>query len=216
MLSDARRRLAALTFALSISVLVILAVAVRGGPTVLDVTDPRLVALRVGPVDALLDAADLAGSLPLWAGAVALLTVALARTKLRLGGEAFVVAVGAEIAATAIKAVVGRARPPGAELSDLLVAAGFPSGHVTRTAVLIGLVIALAPWAQRRPRLAIALGLVAVALVGLARVSSAAHFTSDVLGACLLAAAILAGWRWISSSADARAPAPTLSPAAGT
>ena len=215
MLSDARRRVAALSFALAVPVLVVLAIAVRGGPTVLDVVDPILVALRVGPLDALLGAVDLAGSLPVWAFAVAMLTVMLARTELRLGAEAFFVAVGAEAAAAAIKALVGRARPPGAELADHFVAAGFPSGHVTRTAVLVGLVIALAPWAARRPRLAIPLAVVSVALMGLARVSSGAHFTSDVVGACLLAAGILAGWLWVSPAKAGRRWASASSRMAG-
>ena len=204
MLSDTRRGVAALSVALAVPVLVVLAVAVRGGPTALDVVDPSIAALRVGPLDALLDAVDLAGSLPVWAFAVAMLTVRLARTGLRLGAEALVVAVGAEAAVTAIKALVGRARPPGAELADLFVAAGFPSGHVTRTAVLVGIVIALAPWTARRPRLAIPLAVVSVVLMGLARVSSGAHFTSDVVGACLLAAGILAAWLWVSPAISGR------------
>ena len=216
MLSDARRRVAALTFALAIPVFVVLAVAVRGGPTVLDVVDPVLVALRVGPLDSLLDGVDLAGSLPVWAIAVAMLTVRLAQAELRLGAQALVVAVGAEAAATVIKALVGRARPPGAELADLLVASGFPSGHVTRTAVLVGIVIALAPWTARRPILAIAFAVVAVALMGLARVSSGAHFTSDVAGACLLAAGMLAGWLLISPAATGRSWPSALSRVAGT
>lgn len=216
MLSGARRQVAALAFALALPVLIILAVAVREGPTVLDAVDPIFVALRVGPLDTLLDGVDLAGSLPVWAFAIALLTVMLARTERRLGVEVFVVAVGAEAAATAIKALVGRARPAGAELADLVVAAGFPSGHVTRTAVLVGIVIALAPWTSRRPGLAIALAIVAVALMGLARVSSGAHFTSDVVGACLLAAGSLAGWVWVSPATVGRRLASGSSRMAGT
>lgn len=204
MLSDAGRPAAALSVALAVPVLVGLAVAVRGGPTAVDVVDPTLAALRVGPLDALLDAVDLAGSLPVWAFAVTMLTVRLAQTELRAGAEALVVAIGAEAVVTATKALVGRARPAGAELADLLVAAGFPSGHVTRTAVLAGIVIALAPWTARRPRLCIALAIAAVALMGLARVSSGAHFTSDVVGACLLAAAILAGWLCVSPARAGR------------
>lgn len=204
MLSDARGPVAALSVALAVPVLVVLAVAVRGGPTAVDVVDPTLAALRVGPLDALLDAVDLAGSLPVWAIVVAMLTIMLARTELRLGAEVLVVAIGAEAAVLAMKALVGRARPPGAELADLLVAAGFPSGHVTRTAVLAGIVIALAPWTARRPRLCIALAIAAVGLMGLARVSSGAHFTSDVVGACLLAVAILAGWLWVSPAGAGR------------
>lgn len=216
MLSDARGPVAALSVALAVPVLVVLAVAVRGGPTAVDVVDPTLAALRVGPLDALLDAVDLAGSLPVWAIVVAMLTIMLARTELRLGAEVLVVTIGAEAAATAIKALVGRARPPGAELADLLVAAGFPSGHVTRTAVLAGIVIALAPWTARRPGLAIALAIVVVVLMGLARVSSGAHFTSDVVGACLLAAGILAGWLWVSPATVGRRLTSGSSRMAGT
>lgn len=216
MLSDARRRVAALSLALAVPVLLGLAIAVRGGPTVLDIVDPSLAALRVGSLDALLDGVDLLGSLPVWAFAVVLLTVMLARMELRAGAEAFVVAVGAETAATAIKALVGRARPPGAELSDLVVAAGFPSGHVTRTAILAGIAIALVPWAARRPRSTILVAVVSVALMGFARVSSGAHFTSDVVGACFLAAGILAGWLLVSPTIASRRWASASSRMAGT
>jgi undecaprenyl-diphosphatase len=197
-LNDPPRRVAALCLALAGPALVVLALAVRGGPTALDILDSLLVTMRAGPFDALLDVVDVAGSLPVWALAVGLVAAMLARAEARLGAEAVVLAVAAEAVVAAIKALAGRARPHGAELADLVTTATFPSGHVTRAAVLAGIVIALVPWAARRPRLAIPLAVASVALMGVARVSSGAHFTSDVIGACLLAAGILASWAWVS------------------
>lgn len=49
---------------------------------------------------------------------------------------------------------------------------------------------------ERRPALVtvLAFGLRAAFLMGIARVSSGAHYTTDVIGGWLLAAAILATW----------------------
>lgn len=201
MLNRVPDRMTAITLVLALTVLGFLAVAVRSGPLGLDAADPGLLALRrAGFAGGLLDAVDLVGSLPVWGATVALLALLVARTGFRRSAELVGVAVVSEVAATAVKAVVGRARPPGADVGDLLIAAGFPSGHVTRTAVLVGVLLVLVPWTTRRPRLVLAAGLAAVALMGFARVSSGWHYTSDVLGACLLAAAILAGWHaWRAS-----------------
>ena len=188
-------RPAALALGVSAPALIILALAVGGGPLPLDSADEALARLRdMGAGASIFNAADLAGSLPVWASLISILGLAIARYQPRAAVEFVAVALLAELAATALKIVVARPRPAAGPSLDLLVAAGYPSGHVTRTAVLVGAVLVLVPWCATRPRLTIVAGLAAVAVMGAARVSARAHYSSDVLGACLLAAALLAAW----------------------
>jgi membrane-associated phospholipid phosphatase len=196
-LATSGRQVAIATAALSLSVFVALASMIRAGFAGLDVFDPGLAEMRAGPAGPLLDALDAAGSLPVWATLVGPITIILGRRRWRVMGEALSVVILAEVAASAVKLVVARARPPGAEIGDLIIAAGFPSGHVMRTAVLVGVVLFLVTDAPRR-RAILALGLAAVVAMGVARVSASAHYTSDVLGGLLLSALILAGWHLIS------------------
>lgn len=199
---------AGLTWVLGLPVLIGLAVAVRGGPVVLDAIDPAVAAGRSGLLDVALDAVDFVGSLPVWGVNVVALSLVAARTSPGRGAEVLVVSVAAEAAATAIKALVGRARPVEAEITDLLVPAGFPSGHVTRTAVLVGVLLVAMPRAGRRPRVQLILGLAAVTVMGVARVSSDSHYTSDVIGALLLAALILAAWHAWRGGGPSRSQCP--------
>lgn len=199
MLARGSPRAAALAaFALGVVALAALAWSVRGGYPVFDAFDSRLAGMRVGVVDAVLDIVDLAGSLPVWAAVVGIITLTLSRGRWRIGAEALSVVVMAEAATTAVKVVVARARPPEAEISYLIVVTGFPSGHVTRTAVLVGVMLFLLAADARRRQVVLALGLVAVVVMGMARVSAGAHYTSDVLGALLLSATVLAGWQLLS------------------
>lgn len=198
MLTVSGRVLAVATGAVSLAALVALAWSVRDGFAGLDLLDARATAMRVGAVDLVLDTVDLAGSLPVWAALVGLITIFLGRGRWRVMGEALSVVVLAEVAATAVKIVVARARPPMAEVGDLIVAAGFPSGHVMRAAVLVGVVLFLLATDARGRRAVFAVGLSAVVVMGVARVSAGAHYTSDVLGALLLSSTILAGWELLS------------------
>lgn len=194
-MSGRRPSLPVVTATVALVSLIGLALTARSGPLPFDPPVGLWAAdRRAGWVGAVVDAVNVAGSLPVWWSLV-LALVAAARTSMGQRVQALAVAGGAEAAATAIKALVGRARPPGADVTDLLVAAGFPSGHVTRTAVFVGLILVLVPWASRHRRLVVGLGLVAVVLMGFARVSAGAHYASDVVGAALLAAVILAAWQ---------------------
>ena len=193
--------------------LTVLGLAVGIGPLPIDAADEALAGLRDRGAGApILAAADIAGSLPIWASAVVLLALVIARRSPRLAVELALVSFLAEAAATFLKVVVARPRPAGGPTLDLLVAAGFPSGHVTRAAVLVGVVLLLIPWCARHPGLVVMTGLATVAVMGVARVSARAHHTSDVLGACLLAAALLAAWELVrghwapSSDTDVLAP----------
>lgn len=192
--------IAALALGVSAPALIILALAVGVGPLPVDEADDALARLRdLGAGASILSAADVAGSLPIWAAVTIVIGLVIARNRPRAAVELAVVSLLAESAATLVKIVVGRPRPVGGPDLDLLVAAGYPSGHVTRAAVLVGVVLVLVPWCARRPRLMIVAGLASVALMGVARVSARAHHMSDVLGACLLAAALLAAWEFVRS-----------------
>ena len=202
---------ALLTLAISAIALTALGLAVGLGPLSIDAADGALAALRDRGAGApLLGAADIAGSLPVWGIATALIALLLARSSRRRATELVLVSLIAEAAATVLKVVVARPRPAGGPTLDLFVAAGFPSGHVTRAAVLVGAALVLVPWCARQPRLTILVGVLSVAVIGVARVSARAHYTTDVLGACLLAATMLAAWQLVRSgrvpSADADAP----------
>ena len=197
MANHPRRRptLPLLTLVAAAAALLAMGLTVRGGPSVIDALDAGLAGLAgVEPTSTLFDVANVAGSLPIWFALIAAVVTALARASLRRAAEFALLAVLAEGCSTALKVLIGRPRPAGADVTDLLVTSGFPSGHVTRTAVFVGAVLVLVPWAARHPRVVIAAGLVAVAVMAVARVSGQAHHTSDVLGAVLLAAALLAIW----------------------
>lgn len=174
-------------------VLAVLSAAVPAGPAGLDELDAAVRSTALPSLEPVIHLVNVAGSLPVWLLALAAFAIlGVAHRWPRLDGLA--VAGMAEIANIAIKVAVGRPRPPGAESSDFLVAAGFPSGHVTRTAVLIGVVLVVVPVAARHPRATIILGVVATLLMSLSRVASGEHYASDVIGGILLAAVLLSAW----------------------
>lgn len=182
-----------LVLVLSGSVLAVLTAAVLDGPAQLDALDAEARLLARSSLRPVIDLANVAGSLPFWLFVVGALTlVGMERHWPRLEGLA--VAGLAEVASVAIKVAVGRPRPPGADTTDFLIGAGFPSGHVTRTSVLIGVVLVVVPLASRHTRATITLGVGAAVLMSLARVASGDHYASDVIGGMLLAALLLAGW----------------------
>jgi membrane-associated phospholipid phosphatase len=182
-----------LVLVVSGSVLAVLSAAVGVGPAGLDLLDAEARLLARSSWQPVIDLANVAGSLPFWltvVGALALLGVVRHWPRL----EGLAVAGLAEIASVALKVAVGRPRPLGADTTDFRIGAGFPSGHVTRTSVLIGVVLVVVPLARRHPRATITLGVGAAVLMCIARVASGDHYASDVIGGMLLAAVLLAGW----------------------
>lgn len=106
----------------------------------------------------------------------------------------------APLAETAAKELVGRPRPEDASL-------GFPSGHATAAAAFFGAVIALAGSLPRpASRVVRALAVLAIVLVGLARVLLRAHWPSDVLGGIALGLTLAAAAAWAASTQPGPAP----------
>ena len=102
----------------------------------------------------------------------------------------------AEALAVVAKLVVGRIRPDGIVIQDLVTPAAYPSGHVVRVVVTVWLAVLLAwPWLRRHrlAPLAVVGALVVSAWMGAARAASGEHWPSDVLGAYLLSGAFIAG-----------------------
>ena len=195
------------TVALAMVALVLLAAAVRHGPSWLDAFDEGLWSVRASAIGSLLGTADLVAGMPVWVALVVTVAIALSSVSLAHSVRLVALIVVAELASTLVKLVVDRPRPLGAESFDLLVSSGFPSGHVTRVAVAVGGLLVLVPFCRRHPIPVIGLGLVAILIVGLARVSARAHYTTDVLGACLLTAALLGSWYLLDPSSRVTKPA---------
>lgn len=115
-----------------------------------------------------------------------------------------------------LKAIVGRSDATLAALHDGSLVAyqhSFPSGHVTGSATLLGM-IAVCLGAGRGTAIKAALGaLVVTGVLGVAALAlySRAHIFSDVIGGMVLGGAIVALGAAALVSSDARYPTPRLS-----
>lgn len=105
-----------------------------------------------------------------------------------------------------LKTVVGRARPGLAAVSD--PEPGFPSGHSTTAVVVAGMALVLLgpSLSSTRRRLAVALLVTYVAVVGLSRLYLQLHWFSDVLAGWLLGSAIVFGAAVVSARERPREP----------
>ncbi len=191
---DARRVRLALGFGLV--ALVGLTVAVGASPTALE-----MAVAGAAPTDGIIAPASriisTAGSVVVCWAIVLLGAASLARARPWAAVELVTLVAAAEAANVAVKALVSRARPAAAGAGDLIVGAGYPSGHVTRVAVAFGACLVLLPIARRHPRASILVAVMAVATMALARVGAGDHYVADVLGGMLLATIILASWALI-------------------
>jgi undecaprenyl-diphosphatase len=110
----------------------------------------------------------------------------------------------ASVASPAFKALTDRGRP--ALEAGLTTAHGgsFPSGHaLASTTVVLAAVLLLAPPGRRR--LVAVVGAVELAVVSVDRVWLGAHFPSDVLGAWLLAGALVGTAVWWAGRSEQQA-----------
>ncbi|WP_155059192.1 phosphatase PAP2 family protein [Streptomyces blattellae] len=110
-----------------------------------------------------------------------------------------------------LKAAVGRARPVWPDPVDSAHYAAFPSGHAMTATVVCGLLLwLLIHYGAGRTvwRTAVAVAVISVAGVGLTRVWLGVHWASDVvggwlLGATLVALAVLVHRRWVPRTSPA-------------
>jgi len=101
------------------------------------------------------------------------------------------------LASSAVKALVGRSRPPGDVTGALIVETGhnsFPSGH-TAFAVSLVLAAVLVLARTKGERLVLlAAGSVFAAVVAFSRMYLGVHYLSDVVGSVLISAAAILAW----------------------
>jgi membrane-associated phospholipid phosphatase len=173
-----------------------LALALPRGPSAVDVLDPRF-RLATAVMDPVAVALNLLGQLPFWAALVALQAV-LVRRRPWLAAEIVVVSSAAEAISAAVRLVVDRPRPELAHATDLLIAAGFPSGHVARAVVFGATILVVLPWLQRHRGAWLTGGLVLTALMADSRLLASAHYASDTLGGALLGAGVVGTWSFVT------------------
>src|SRR3954454_21902718 len=139
-----------------------------------------------------------------WVVLTVLTVVLLVRRRSRLALYVAVTGLGAATLSPLIKHVVDRLRP----VVDIPVATAggpsFPSGHTLGVTVWVGVVLLvllpLVPAARRR--LAVAVGVALVLVVGLTRIALGVHFVSDVLAGWLVGS----GWLLVTATAFRAGP----------
>jgi undecaprenyl-diphosphatase len=144
------------------------------------------------------EALNTLGQLPFWGALVLVEAAILVRSERRLALELLIASGAAEAISSVVRLVVDRPRPELAHATDLLISAGFPSGHVARAVVFAATTLLVVPLLQRHRGVWLAGALALVALMAIARVSVSAHYSSDVLGGALLGAAVVAGWSLVT------------------
>lgn len=130
------------------------------------------------------------GGFPTWDLLVLLLAAFLYFGHRRSQSVFMIMGLSIEAATILIKIVlIDGSFSPGFGLSSLLESstAGFPSGHVARTTVTLGLVVALFAFGSQRWRVrSMLLGCGFVLLMAIARLGTGAHGLGEVVGGCLL------------------------------
>jgi membrane-associated phospholipid phosphatase len=189
-----------------------LALTVHPGATAVDLLDPGIRAASAW-LDPLAAALNLLGQLPFWAALVALQAV-LVRRRPWLAAELLAVSAAAEGLSAVVRLVVDRPRPELAHATDLVIAAGFPSGHVARAVVFAATTLVVVPWLQRHRGAWLVLGIALVALMADARLLASAHYASDTLGGALLGAAVVGAWSLLTRLRRPEAAAGPSSPGA--
>ena len=186
--------------AVVVGVLGVLALALtlpHVGPSSADLLDPdfRAGTVALAPI---FTALNTLGQLPPWAILVVVEAAIVFRRRRELAVELVLVSAAAEGISSLVRLLVDRPRPELAQATDLLISAGFPSGHVARAVVFAATMLVVLPWLQRHRGAWLLGGIALVALTAFARVSAAAHYSSDVLGGVLLGGAVVAAWALVT------------------
>jgi undecaprenyl-diphosphatase len=144
--------------------------------------------LPPGPAEDAVNAINTLGNLPVWAVLVAIAAVGVTLVRGLAGAAAVAFSFAADLAAFAVKLLVGRDRPETAATDHFFGpdSFSFPSGHVVRTVALLAILAWLFAPAGSRLRLALAAALVGGLVMGFARVSLGVHWPTDALGGTLL------------------------------
>jgi undecaprenyl-diphosphatase len=149
------------------------------------------------------------------------LAVACCLLFVRAGRHREAVIVAASLAggiaiSNAVKALVGRPRPPAAEHLQTITSSSFPSAHTAQaSAFWIGLALALGLSAPRRRAWLMLGGALLVALaVGWSRVYLGVHYPSDVVAGLLLGGgwAVFVAWVVREASAESHDHEPQTTP----
>lgn len=163
-------------------------------PTAVDLQAARLGELMtVAGVGPLLELLNCIGELPVWIGVVACICIGFAIRRrweivaLLLSGEP------SEAVVAIAKTTFGRARPALSAENPFggLVDGSYPSGHVTRVVMTLGVLAMYGVPSRWRTR-AIMASATFIALMALARVAAQDHWLTDALGGVFLGAAWLA------------------------
>jgi len=193
------------------------------GPVDSGLRDSLMTGLGTGPLGSLLDGLNTLGSLE--AGAILTIAVGGLLLGLRRPDAALAIASTwiAEGVSSIAKELFQRPRPSGALVPSALSETwSYPSGHVVRATAVVAVLVWLALGSRgrdwlRRTLIALAVGLVAGLVMGVARVATGAHWPTDVVGGLLLGAVYVLAFGVAAEGvrrarAGARRPPPSPGP----